>query len=99
MIAKIIIKRKFLKGNEKQIIALLNKIRTGAMSQSGYISGETLVQYHKPQHLTVIGTWQTMEDWRAWKKSREREKLENMLQVFQAGLTQYEEYYLGTSSQ
>ena len=42
MIAKIIIKRRFVKENTPQILSLLNKIRSIAMNQPGYISGETL---------------------------------------------------------
>ncbi len=97
MIAKIIIKRKFLKGNEEQVLALLNKMRSVAMNQPAYISGETLIKHDQPHHLTVICSWQSMEAWHKWKHDPERQKLENMLSVFQEEPTQYEEYYLGSS--
>jgi len=97
MIAKIIIKRKFLKGNKKQILALLNNMRSGAMNQPEYISGETLVKLNQRHHLTVICSWQSMQAWQAWKRDPERLKFENMLEVFQEEPTEYEEYYLGTS--
>ncbi len=97
MIAKIIIRRKFLKGNEKQVLALLNRMRSLAMNQPAYISGETLIKLDQPHHLTVICTWQSMQAWQKWKHDRERLKLENMLAVFQEEPTEYEEYYLGSS--
>jgi heme-degrading monooxygenase HmoA len=68
MIAKIIIKRKFLKGNKKQVLALLNKMRSGAMNQPEYISGETLVKLDQRHHLTLICSWQSMKSWNAWKR-------------------------------
>jgi hypothetical protein len=63
MIAKIIIKRRFVKENTPQILSLLNKIRSIAMNQPGYISGETLMQADFPENMAVIATWQNMKYW------------------------------------
>jgi heme-degrading monooxygenase HmoA len=97
MIAKIIIKRRFVKENTPQILSLLNKMRSIAMDQTGYISGETLMQKDFPENMAVIATWQRMEDWLAWKDSEERKTYEAMLEIYQTRPTQYEEYHLGTS--
>ena len=97
MIAKIIIKRRFVKENTPQILSLLNKIRSIAMNQPGYISGETLMQNEFPENMAVIATWQSMKDWMVWKNSDERKTYEAMLEIYQTRPTQYEEYYLGTS--
>ena len=97
MIAKVIIKRRFLKGRNKEILSLLTEIRAGAMKQPGYISGETLTRNDNPQQMTVIATWQSLSDWNKWKKDPTRRQLEAMLEVFQDGPAQYEEYSLGTS--
>ena len=43
MPAKILIKRQFKDGSIREVSALLNEFRSGAMNQPGYISGETLV--------------------------------------------------------
>jgi heme-degrading monooxygenase HmoA len=99
MIAKIIIKRRFVKENTPQILSLLNKIRSIAMNQPGYISGETLMQMNYPENLAVICTWQKMKYWEAWKSSEERKTYEAMLEIYQTRPTQYEEYLLGTSFQ
>ncbi len=95
MIAKIFIKRKFKQGSEKQIVTILNQMRTAVMNQTGYISGETLMNYEDPQTFTVISTWQNIEAWQKWKKSTERKQIESMLEVFQVGLTVFEEYVAG----
>jgi heme-degrading monooxygenase HmoA len=96
MIAKIIIKRRFVKENTPQILSLLNKIRSIAMNQPGYISGETLMQADFPENMAVIATWQNMKYWTAWKNCEERKTYEAMLEIYQTRPTQYEEYLLGT---
>lgn len=96
MIAKIIIKRRFKAGTSRQVIALLNELRSRAMHQSGYISGETLSKRGFPNNLIVIGTWQSMEDWHRWRDSDERKKYEAMLELLQERPTEYEEFLLGT---
>ncbi len=97
MIAKIIIKRRFVEGKSKQILALLNEIRSKAMNQPGYISGETLSKKDYPQNMAVIATWQSMEDWLEWKNSEERNKYEAMIEIYQTRPTEFEEYLLGTA--
>ncbi len=96
MVAKIIIKRRFKDGNSRQIVALLNELRSSAMHQPGYISGETLSQKDHPHNMVVIGTWQEMEDWYRWRDSEERRKFEAMLELYQERPTDYDEFYLGT---
>ncbi len=94
MIAKIIIKRRFLKNKTAAVLPLLHDLRFAAMSVEGYISGETLVQSDDPQNLLVITTWQSMESWRQWKNSDRRKALEAMLDSYKETPTIYEEYIL-----
>ena len=96
MIAKIIIKRRFKPGRTRQILAILNELRSAAMQQPGYISGETLTKEGFPQNMVVIATWQTMEDWHAWQNNDRRQKFETMLEVYMERAAEYEEYLLGT---
>jgi heme-degrading monooxygenase HmoA len=95
MQAKIIIKRKFVKDKQKEIIALLREFRSGALNQPGYISGETLTSIDDPQTLVVIGTWQDMESWYKWKENDTRKTLERMLETYQEGSTDYQEFIVG----
>jgi heme-degrading monooxygenase HmoA len=96
MPAKILIKRKFKEGNTPQIVNLLNDMRRLAMSYPGYQSGETLVQKGSIQSMVVISTWQSMEEWQAWRDSQDRKKFESMLEVYQEGKTVIEEYLVGS---
>ncbi len=95
MHAKILIKRKFIKGKKKEIIALLKELRFGALHRPGYISGETLSSVDQPQTLMVIGTWQDMASWHNWQENDTRKTLERMLEIYQEGSTEYEEFTLG----
>lgn len=96
MIAKIIIKRRFKPGKTRQIVAILNELRSAAMQEIGYISGETLTKEGFPQNMVVIATWQTMEDWHRWLNNDKRKKFEAMLEVYMERPAEYEEYLLGT---
>ena len=95
MNAKILIKRKFKKGKEKEVLALLRELRSGALHQPGYISGETLTSTENPRTMMVIGTWHDMESWYNWKRNNTRQTLEQMLETYQEGSTEYQEYKLG----
>jgi quinol monooxygenase YgiN len=95
MQAKILIKRKFMAGKKSEIIALLKELRSGALQQPGYISGETLASVDQPQTLMVIGTWRDMESWHKWQENDTRKTLETMLATYQEGSTEYQEYILG----
>lgn len=95
MQAKILIKRKFIKGKKNEIISLLKELRSGALQQPGYISGETLTSTEHPQTLMVISSWQDMESWQNWKDNNTRTTIDKMLESYQEGATEYQEFTLG----
>jgi len=72
-------------------------LRTAALNQPGYISGETLLEHNDSQHMLVITTWENMESWHSWIKSSKRKEFEAMMEILQEGPTEYEEYLLGVS--
>ena len=96
MQAKIIIKRKFIKGKQSEIIALLRELRSGALQQPGYISGETLTSSEDPQTLVVISSWQNMDSWISWRENNTRKTLEKMLETYQDTSSEYQELTSGT---
>jgi quinol monooxygenase YgiN len=95
MNAKILIKRKFKKGKQKEVLALLRELRSGALNQPGYISGQTLTSTENPRTMMVIGTWQDMESWHKWKRNSTRQTLEQMLETYQVESTEYQEFKVG----
>ena len=95
MAIKILIKRHFMDDSAKQAFALLNNFRHDAMKQPGYISGETWINHYDPCQITVVSTWQTVEDWIQWEESDEREAHEANLTDTLKFPAQFEIYDVG----
>lgn len=95
MAIKILIKRNFKKNTARQAFGLLNDFRHDAMSRTGYISGETWVNHYDPCQITVVSTWQTVDDWIRWEESDERDTLEAKLKDILNSPAQFEVYDVG----
>ena len=93
---KVMSKRHIKEGKVKDVFALLNKQRAKAMNQRGHLKGETLTKYQNPHCLLVISSWNSMENWLAWKENKERRVNEEKLEQFLESPTEYDEYILGT---
>ena len=98
MAVKVIIRRHVQEDKSDQVFELLKRLRVKAISQPGYISGETLVNHYNPQHMVVISIWQSIEDWMNWQNSDERVESEAKLERFLEAPAQYEVYDLGLLS-
>ena len=98
MAVKIFIKRHVKKGKTQEAVELLKDVRSQALKQPGYISGETLINHYDPCNITVVSTWQTIDDWIRWEESDERSAKENQLEGLQEGPADFEIYDLGLVS-
>ena len=98
MAVKIFIKRYVKKGKTQAAVELLKEVRSQALKQPGYISGETLINHYDPCNITVVSTWQTIDDWIRWEESDQRSAKENQLEGLQEGPTDFEIYDLGLVS-
>jgi len=74
----------------REILSLFREIRTLAIDQPGYISGETLKSCDQPDVFLVISTWQTPEDWEKWLLSKERQLIQGKIDELLGGNTNYE---------
>ena len=92
MPAKILIKRTFQKDKTQEILSILNKLRVSAKTQPGYIKGETWIRPDNPQQALVVVTWDNLANWQAWKNSSKRQSFEAMLEIYQVGPAEYEEF-------
>jgi heme-degrading monooxygenase HmoA len=97
MAVKVLIRRHIKEGESEKAIELLNKFRSNAMGQSGYISGETLVNHYDPRSITVISTWQSIDDWIRWEESNKRASNEAELENLLEEPAKYEIYDFGVS--
>jgi antibiotic biosynthesis monooxygenase (ABM) superfamily enzyme len=93
MAVEVIIKRTVKPGHlAKQLVPLLLKLRAMALSQPGYISGETLCNLDNPENCVVISRWETAEDWDRWVRSNERAAIEEKIEALTGEKTEYSVY-------
>jgi len=79
MAIRVFIEREIQPGNDLKLHGLLMQLRTKAMLQKGYITGETLSDVRNANKFLVIGTWNSIEDWNEWMANPERKKLQDQL--------------------
>ncbi|MEW6264401.1 MAG: antibiotic biosynthesis monooxygenase [Thermodesulfobacteriota bacterium] len=94
-VIKSVITRRVKEGKAMSVFSLLNKLRTEALNQPGYISGETLVGHDDPAKFMVIATWLNLESWLKWKESPLRRETEAKIQEHLTEPTRIEVFTLG----
>ena len=80
MALKIFIERKIKKGKEVDLAKFLLELRSRALKQKGYITGETLRDYDDPSTHIVISTWESAEDWKSWSNKKERMEVHSKIE-------------------
>jgi len=93
MAVKIIIRRIVPELTRDEIHPLLKQLRENALGQEGYISGETLRNFDNPDEFVVIGTWRSLEDWKAWEAHPRRQELQTTIDKLLSRKTEYSAYY------
>ena len=97
MSVKIIITRSVPEDKAREMIPLFRKMRSLAITQPGYISGETLKSSDRPDTFIVISSWQSADDWEKWLISKERQEIQSEVDNLLGGKTQYEMFHYGFS--
>jgi heme-degrading monooxygenase HmoA len=95
MAIKVIITRKVTGGKEEDLLPLLRELRSKAMEQRGYISGETLKGISDPDEFMVISTWRSLEDWNAWNSNPARIDIQEKIDAVLEQKTVLKTYYYG----
>ena len=54
---------------------ILREMRTEAIQQPGYISGNTIVGVEDPSLIAIVMIWQSIKEWEAWEKSQTQIKI------------------------
>jgi len=93
MAVKIIILRKVKIEKEKQLTPILLKLRSLAMAQPGYISGETLMNADDPEQYLVISSWRSLDYWNQWVASEDRSRIQGEIDEILGETTYYQVYY------
>jgi heme-degrading monooxygenase HmoA len=55
--------------------AVLRKLRSQAMQFPGFIAAENLLSEKDYHILALVSTWDKIEDWRQWEKSKIRQDI------------------------
>ena len=94
MAVRIFIKRNVKKGRTEEAVELLKEVRSQALKQSGYISGETLICIEPPgrNEYLVRSTWHSVEDWNKWLHSEERAFLDDQIEQLSQEKAEYAIY-------
>lgn len=89
---KVFIKRKVADESLVDLMNLLKKLRSLTLSQSGYVSGETMKRIDKEGECMVISTWRSIEDWNDWVSNPERVAVQSEIDKLLGKDTEYEVY-------
>ena len=94
MAVEILIRRKFVKEKADEISPLMVKLRSHALTQTGYISGESLKCIDPPgeNEYLVRSTWRSVEDWKNWLNSEERAAIQQKIDTITQEKTEYRIY-------
>jgi heme-degrading monooxygenase HmoA len=95
MAVRILIKRNVPDSKTKVLMPLFGQLRNLATTQPGYISGETLKRLDKSGEYLVISTWQSIDSWREYVVSRERNEIQFEIDARLTEDTTYEIYQYG----
>ncbi len=94
MAVRIIIERSIKEGKEMDLAKLLLELRSRAVREKGYITGETLRDYDDPSTHIVISTWESAEDWRSWSNKKERLEIQSKIEELLSGPSKTKIYEL-----
>ena len=77
---RIIIERHLKENKQEDLMPLLRELRTAALHQPGYITGEALVSVEDSTIVSTLSTWRSLEEWKVWEKSESRIKLHQKIE-------------------
>ncbi len=94
MAVEILIRRKFISKKANEVAPLMVKLRSLALTQTGYISGESLRCIDPPgeNEYLVRSTWRSVEDWKNWLNSEVRTGIQKQIDVITGEKTEYKIY-------
>lgn len=79
----------------KALLPHIVELRSQAVRQPGYISGETLFNLEQTDECLVISRWTTIEHWQEWNRTSRRMEIDNGMDELLAVETEYKFYGVG----
>jgi heme oxygenase (mycobilin-producing) len=93
MAIKVILYRRVPAEKANELKPLLLEMRSLALAQPGYISGETLMNADDPEEYIVISTWTNESNWDDWLKNDSRMGIQDRIDQLLGRRTMYQVYY------
>ena len=81
--------------NAKMLMPHIVELRSLAVRQSGYISGETFFNLDRPEECLVISRWTSLDHWQKWKRDERRIELNDQIEKHLEGKAEYNIYGIG----
>ena len=92
----VLIKRVTKPGSDaKELMPLIVELRSLAVRQPGYISGETFFNLDRPEECVVIGRWTSLEYWQQFNKNKRRSELIDSIEKQLESKAEYNIYDIG----
>jgi len=79
---RVIIEREIAEGLEQFYQAAIADLLDVMASAPGYLSGESLVEIHRPNRYLVVTRWANEAAWNRWFQSPERQQMLNVIRPF-----------------
>ena len=76
----------------EKLVPLIIQLRSRAMSQPGFLTGQTFSCLDCQGEYLVISTWNRLEDWNRWMHSEERKSIQNQVDELLEEKTLYRYY-------
>ena len=79
---RVIIEREIAEGLEEYYESAVANLLGVMANAAGYLSGESLVDIHRPNHYVVVTRWVDEGAWSRWHHSSERQELADAIRPF-----------------
>jgi heme-degrading monooxygenase HmoA len=79
---RVIIEREIVEGLEQYYESAIADLLGVMANASGYLSGESSVEIHRPNRYVVITRWTDEAAWNRWFQSSERKELLDAIRPF-----------------
>jgi len=76
---KVLQERVVRRDDADKLVQGLQDLRAAALSQPGYVTGETWFRGSDPLTALVVATWVSEEHWKAWETSEARVALNDLI--------------------
>ena len=79
---RVIIEREVAEGLEEFYETAVANLLGVMANAHGYLSGESLVDIHRPNHYVVVTRWIDESAWNRWYRSNERQQMLDAIRPF-----------------